>query len=342
MVVEKDIARDEDYRANDREFAGILKNYLKYEGGQMQLDDWVEEAVRRIKHLREMDESNEYYLLAHAHICLIGQRMDEAKWLLESYNYNRFAIGKDIELSSYYLYLTTFLSNDTIGQRKVAEELSKSFMKHPDSWRILCMLVEIDSEYKIYSERLRALEKQFYEDKSHSIWFYLQAFRCFRDKSSSLKKLGLFEVQVLLFAVKYKLMTRELALYTANLASQMKVFDRHLYDVLVQAYDMYNESMILTAICTLLIKGNCMDSCYFKWYEKAVENELKIAQLYEYYMATVRPEQFHKPLPRSVYLYFMHGNNLISSRTRMSPVRFMLITGMRWKLLRGISWTAGI
>ena len=41
-----------------------------------------------------------------------------------------------------------------------------------------------------------------------------------------------------------------------------------------------------------------------------MENELKIAQLYEYYMATVRPEQFHKPLPRSVYLYFMHGNNL--------------------------------
>ena len=76
-----------------------------------------------------------------------------------------------MELSSYYLYLTTLLSNDTIGQRKVAEELSRSFMKHPDSWKILCMLVEVDSEYKIYSERLRALEKQFYEDKSHSIWF---------------------------------------------------------------------------------------------------------------------------------------------------------------------------
>ena len=84
--------------------------------------------------------------------------------LLESYNYNRFAIGKDVELSSYYLYLTTLLSNDTIGQRKAAEELSKSFMKHPDSWKILCMLVEVDSEYKIYSERLRALEKQFYDE----------------------------------------------------------------------------------------------------------------------------------------------------------------------------------
>ncbi len=310
IVVEKDVDRDEDRRANDREFAGILRNYLKYESGRMELEEWVTEAIRRISHLREMDSANDVYLLAHAHICLIGRRMDEAKWLLESYNYNRFAVGRDVELSSYYLYLTTLLSNDTIGQRKVAEELSRSFMKHPDSWKILCMLVEVDSEYKIYSERLRVLENQFQEDRSHSIWFYLQAFKCFRDKSSSLKKLGKFEVQVLLFAVKYKLMTRELALYTSNLASQMKVFDSQLYNVLAKAYEMYHESMILTAICTLLIKGNCIENRYFKWFEKAVEEELKIAQLYEYYMESVRPERFHKALPRSVYLYFMHGNSL--------------------------------
>ena len=68
--------------------------------------------------MRERDDRNEFYLLAHAHICLLGGKMDEAKWLLESYNYNRFAIGKDVELSSYYLYLTTLLSSDTIGQRK--------------------------------------------------------------------------------------------------------------------------------------------------------------------------------------------------------------------------------
>lgn len=41
-----------------------------------------------------------------------------------------------------------------------------------------------------------------------------------------------------------------------------------------------------------------------------MESELKIAQLYEYYMASAEPAQFHKQLPRSVYLYFMHGNSL--------------------------------
>ena len=44
---------------------------------------------RRISHLRDMDPKNEFYLLFHAHICLIGGRPEEAKWLLESYNYKQ-------------------------------------------------------------------------------------------------------------------------------------------------------------------------------------------------------------------------------------------------------------
>ncbi len=310
IVVEKDVKREEDHRAADMEFASIIKRYLTYEAGRIDLNTWTEESIKKIEHLRGNGKRSEMYLLVHAHICLVGKRFEEAKLILESYNYNRFAIGKNVELSSYYLYLTTLLSNDSIGQRRVAEELSKSYMKHPESWMILCMLVNVDSEYKIYSERLRALERQFYEEKTHSIWFYMEAFKCFRDKSSSLKKLGAFEVQVLFFAAKYKLMTKELALYTANLASQLKTFDKHLYATLVLSYKMYEENMILTAICTLLIKGNCVGYSYFKWYEKAVESEQKIAQLYEYYMASIQENHFHKALPRSVYLYFMHGNML--------------------------------
>ncbi len=310
IVVEKNVEREEEHHLEEQEFASILKGYLQYEAGRKELSTWTDEAVRRAEHLRKVNDKDETYLLVHAHICLIGNRIGEAKRLLESYNYNRFAIGKDVELSSYYLYLTTLLSNDTIGQRRVAEELSKSYMKNPDSWKILCMLVQVDSEYKIASERLRIMEKLFREEKSHSLIFYLLAFRCYKEKTTSLKKLGMFEVRVLFFAAKYKLITKELALYTANLATQLKTFDKHLYHTLVLCYKMYPESMILTAICTLLIKGNCMESMYFTWYEKAVASELKIAQLYEYYMASLKEKMFKKSLPRSVYLYFMHGNVL--------------------------------
>ncbi|RGO28317.1 hypothetical protein DXB23_03095 [Dorea sp. OM02-2LB] len=309
VVVEKDVVRDEDYRMTDLELASITKEYLSYEAGLVDLQTWADHAVAKLKMLREKDEDKEMYRLLQAHILILQGKKEDARWILESYNYNRFAIGKNLELSSYYLFLTTQLSNDSVGQKKVAEELSKTYMKHPESWKVLCMLVNVDQEYRILSERLRVLEQQFYRG-AHSILFYMEAFRCYREKSSTLKHLGEFEIQVLLFAAKHKLLTKELALYTANLASQTKQFNKHLYQVLVYAYKMYDESMILSAICTLLIKGNCVHSRYFMWYEKAVESELKIAQLYEYYMESVEPDHFRKPLPRSVYLYFMHGNML--------------------------------
>lgn len=309
VVVEKDVVRDEDYRMTDLELASITKEYLSYEAGLVDLQTWADHAVAKLKMLREKDEDKEMYRLLQAHILILQGKKEDARWILESYSYNRFAIGKNLELSSYYLFLTTQLSNDSVGQKKVAEELSKTYMKHPESWKVLCMLVNVDQEYRILSERLRVLEQQFYRG-AHSILFYMEAFKCYREKSSTLKHLGEFEIQVLLFAAKHKLLTKELALYTANLASQTKQFNKHLYQVLVYAYKMYDESMILSAICTLLIKGNCVHSRYFMWYEKAVESELKIAQLYEYYMESVEPDHFRKPLPRSVYLYFMHGNML--------------------------------
>ena len=65
------------------------------------------------------------------------------------------------------------------------------------------------------------------------------------------------------FAVKYRLLTKELALYAANLASQQKNYDDLLFHILEQIYDMYKEPMILNTICTLLIKGNKMQQRYF-------------------------------------------------------------------------------
>lgn len=51
----------------------------------------------------------EYDQLFLAHIYIIGNYIEEAKWILENYNYNRFAIGKDPKSNAYYLYLTALI-----------------------------------------------------------------------------------------------------------------------------------------------------------------------------------------------------------------------------------------
>ncbi len=311
FVIDVEIEKDEveDKRHADYIMAHLLKNYLKYEGGHVQTEKWLHESLKQIIELQELEPSNEEYRLIQAHIYILARKKEDAKWIIENYNYSKFAIGRNIELDAYYLYLMSIYKHEFSYTKKVVEELQKCYLKHAKSWKILCMLIDLDPYYNDYFERKHALENQFNLGAKNLI-FYFEALKCFRDKCSNLKKLGNFEIQVLNFAIKYKLITNELALYTANLASQQKEFDKRVFKILEQSYELYDDVMILNAICTILIKGNLTDDRYFKWYELAVQEELKIAKLFEYYMESINVSKFTGELPRTVLLYFAHGNTL--------------------------------
>lgn len=310
-IVEVDMETEltEDRRYEAYTMAHLIKSYLRLEGGVIKRNRWLEQATKLITELQIADASNVEYKLLQAHAYLIAGLGEEAKWILENYNYNKFALGRNIELDSYYLFLTALQRRESSYTKKVVEELQKQYLKNSQSWKLLCMLIQIDPYYNDYYERKHALENQF-NHGANQLVFYVEAYRCFSDKTSNLKKLGDFEIQILRFANKYKLMTRELALYTANLASQQKRFDERIFGILEDAYLQHKDSMILISICTILIKGNQTNKRYFKWYELAVKEELKIAKLFEYYMDSLDVDTFTKELPRTVLLYFAHGNNL--------------------------------
>ncbi|WP_461810502.1 DUF5717 family protein [Faecalimonas sp.] len=290
-------------------FGCLLKSYMACVSGNLELKQWTKQAVELVKQLQEIAPENEFYELLMAHVYLRGGCKEEGKWFLENYNYNRFAIGKKAELGSYYLFLTGLLSKDESYIKKVTEELNKSYEKHPTSWQLLCMLLNIDVKYRNYSEKIRVLQKCFSQG-ANQIPLYIEAYLCFQEKSSLLKKLGHFEMKVLDFATKYRMITKQLALYTANLASQEKIYQEKLYQILSRSYSLYPEKMILNAICTLLIKGDKKDNKYFVWYERAVEEGLRIAKLYEYYVMSTDKDKMNKAFPRTVWLYFVHGSSL--------------------------------
>lgn len=300
---------DEDHHMEELLRAQILKEYIGYVAGRRELNEWMESAIEKMTVLRKIDMQSEIYQLLQANIYLLGGKVEEAKWIIENYNYNRFAIGKDPVTNCYYLYLTALIRNNQAHTDKVLDEIGKTYMKHQDSWMLLQMLLKLDPRYKNPYKKLEVLEQQF-EFGIHEVLFYLEAFQCYKEKPILLRKLGDFELQVLNFASKYRLMPKELALYVANFASQQKSFSDSLFHILERIYREYEETFILNTICTLLVKGNKTQKRYFVWYQRAVEAELKIAQLYEYYMMTLDMKSVKGPLPKIIFLYFMHGNSL--------------------------------
>ncbi len=293
----------------------IIKGYFSTITGKSDLISWAEDTVQLAGQMENLGADSQFCSLIKANAYLESGQSEQAAEILDNYSYSRFDMARKPETSTYYLYLSVLLKKNAGQIGHVAEELRKVYLKRPYMWGVLCMLCDIDPEYKNITRRLAALEKHFYANRSRNTLLYFQAFKCYRENVSSLKKLGMFEIRVLDFASRYGLFTRELALYTANLAGQQKAYDRHLFRLMERLYDEYKDPMILTAICTLLIKGNQIKEECFKWYELAVQQEIKIVQLYEYYMMTINEWKIRDPLPKSVLLYFMHGNTLTYEKT---------------------------
>lgn len=297
-----------------REMKGViagcgLKEYLAFIAGKTSVETWVEQAIKRVNQLRELEPDNELYPLIQAHIYLRGRKEEEAKWILENGNYERFVIGRKAEVKAYYMFLTALLRKDTLHTNRMLEEINRIYMKHPYTWQLLCMIINLDTKYRDYNDRLRVLERQFFNGANH-ILLYAEAYLCFQERVVLLRKLESFEVQILNFATKYKVITRDLAIQTADLVCRQKKYDAKLLRILQRAYNMYDEPLILKAICTQLILGNKTGSVYYKWYEAAVKKELRIAQLYEYFMMSVDSQRMRSAFPQIVYLYYSHGINL--------------------------------
>lgn len=316
IVVHQCVAHD-DTKSTKGLIAGQgLKEYLAFISGKMDLEDWADKAVIHVRELRELDPLNEYYILLQAHIYLRARREEEAKWILDNGEFGKYIAGRKPEINVYYLFLNALLKKDASSTNRALEELNRMYIKYPYSWQLLCMIINLEPRYRNYGDRIRVLERQFHNE-AKQILLYAEAYICFQEKIPLLRKLDAFEIQVLNFATKYKIITKELALHAADLIAQQKKFNKKLIQILERAYAMYEEPRILNALCMQLIKGNKIGPEYFKWYEKAVQEELKIAQLYEYYMMSVNMNRVKTAFPRILYLYFMHGINLDYKRTAL-------------------------
>ena len=155
---------------------------------------------------------------------------------------------------------------------------------------------------------LKDIKKRF-EAGSFSPLLYQEALCVYMEEPYLLRELGDFEIQVLNYGIKYKYVSKELALQYTYLAGRLKFYHPLVFKGLVSLYNTYKKDEILSSICSLLIKGYKTDNKYFQWYSRGVNAQLRITQLYEYYMYSV-DESRMDPLPQPLLIYFVYNSRL--------------------------------
>ncbi|MGN0267181.1 MAG: DUF5717 family protein [Lachnospiraceae bacterium] len=199
------------------------------------------------------------------------------------------------------------------GQMKEAEKKKIRMMEYiqlamdrnPADFDLPLLLCSdgIDME-KLDLEELWEVLKYMHRQGNNSPYLYLAgAFLIHNSEGAVMvrEKLDLWITGCLRYALKYGFLTE----HTAKMAADMRpdVYRNYHWHLLEKLYLNFPLISVFSAFCTALIRCDIRRESVFCYYEKAVEDDLKIARLYDYYMYSL-PADFDKPINREVLLYF--------------------------------------
>ncbi|MBH1941514.1 hypothetical protein I5677_11475 [Mobilitalea sibirica] len=287
----------------------LTKNYLDFRTERIHLTDYLVKTEDLLEKITVREDSNLVGLMK-IHLAIISGKSKVAGQLLEELAKNEVILRKKstVEYCA-YLYLDALYHKDEDTIRYVTDTIRRFYSSGNFDWRILWFLLYTDKRYdKNKSLKLADIKEQLVAG-CHSPILYFEAVCIYNEEPFQLRGLGYFEIQALNFGIKYKLLSTEVVKQYTYLANKLKNFHPVIFKGLTRLYREYKDTEILSAICCILIKGLKRSSKYFEWYRLGVEEQLRITELYEYYMYSIDDEA-EVTLAQPVLLYFIYNSNI--------------------------------
>ncbi len=298
------------YREKQEMTVRMMEYYGAFRMKKIGTKTWLQKNYELTDSWMELSDADPEPKLYRVHLLITEGRTNEAGWMLEKAK-NAILQSKNMDdaLWCYYLYLSTLQKRDESYVNKIAEEVASAYEKEADNWRLGWLLLYLSPEYgSSYAKKWLFIKEQF-ERGCTSPVFYIEALLLMRLEPSLFMELGAFEMQVLRYAAKHGLLTDEIMMQLHYLAPRVRDYSPGLLMVMKKGYERKKESETLQNICTMLIRGNCRGKADFPWYEAGVEENLRITNLYEYYMYSLDMAELVK-LPKVIYMYFAYHNTL--------------------------------
>ena len=289
--------------------------YIAFRLQKMGVEAWIDGSVKAIDNYTGAGGEDPFADLFLVQLCYADDKRQKAVQILDRLQEHpeRFS---NVTQYGFYLYLTTFFSRDPSYVDQVESQITQMLADHPSDWVLQWILMYLNEKLlKEDDAKYDAVAAQFSRGCRSRI-MYLEAYQILQKNPYYMHRLGAFELQLLRFAAKEQVLTEEVLQQTVELAGHISRYDDTLFHVLTVGYESHPSRELLKAICLLLMKGDKKDGKYFPWYEKGVEEGLRITGLYEYYMASMDYTSMSE-LPQIIQMYFVY-DNLLDYRKRAS------------------------
>lgn len=295
-------------RIKKRMIVELMEYYQAFRLKKISVTTWLKETKLILERALSLDDKDISFRLFQAQLLISQDRFNEAQWILEHVSKTLDEENEDFILEAYYLYLTTLVKKEEKYTDEIAFQVEELY-KRNQNWRIAWILLYLSEEYnKSAVKKWMLLEEQFKRGCSSPV-IYIEALNLLNGNPTLLLKLSAFEIQVLYYASRNAVLTEEVVEQIRNLITREREFSQILYEILAASYKKNPSRQTLNSICTLLIKGGKTEQKYFEWYEEAVEQEIRLTRLYDYYMLSYDVKK-KKPIPKMVLMYYSYHSDL--------------------------------
>ena len=301
----------EAYLSEKKSNMGFVKNYLDFRTGKIDSFQWMDEMKRMADERLSLNNKDVVGLLAKAHISIVQNQKEVAATYLNEVS-ETLALHKNYSVEEYcfYLYLKTLQKNNPNYTSEIKEEIKKYYEGGHDTWQLLWMLFYMDERFEENPSLKYTMIKRLFTEGCYSPVMYFEAANIIAKQPELLRIINKFEIQVLNFAGKYHMANAEMAKQTAALMVKEKGWHQNYFQILTRFYEDTEQDEVLGAICTMIINGEKRQTKYFEWLEKGVQKDLKITNLYEYYIYTADTTSM-KPFEKDAYKYFSYGTDTL-------------------------------
>ncbi len=308
VVVCKGTAKGARKSNSKKQILELVELYQSFRLKKINSATWIKKTIKIIDKMVATDERDAATRLFQAQMLITCERYNEAGWILEHVGeLIQDAPGPAVE--AYYLYLSTLLKKDEFYTKDVEEKVVRIYREHGRDWRVAWLLLFLAEEYgRDVVAKWTFLEEQFIRG-CRSPLIYVEAMQLLNMNPALLRKLDAFELQVLNYGTRKNIVSLEVLEQIIYLAERVKEYSEVLLLILKRSYAGKADIRILKEICTLFIKGNKVGKQYFEWYEKGIDAELRILNIYEYYMLSADLQE-DPQIPKQVLLYFRYQSNL--------------------------------
>lgn len=288
--------------------AQLMHNYLYFRTGSIAFEDFAEDSEHVLEELSQYTEDNEWKLY-RMHFFLMEERKEEGKELLELLE----TISQRDEFTpleaNYFLYLKAMYYRTPEAISKAVSTIREFYELSEYKAEALWMLIYLDREY-VYNKRLQYdTIRQLFEEGNNSSLLYFEACDILNENPNYMEELGKFEISIFRWGVRYGYISLSLSYQFARLALKAKYYNKSIYYIAEKLYGVEPDEQFLQVICSLLIKGNRTAKEYHEYFRLAVEANLKIIGLNEFFIRSMDFETYDL-IPQRVLIYFTYSNSL--------------------------------